>query len=66
MSLIINPAGWHVMLGQQVASKTDDPGQAAHGALEPSVGQGMSCNKETEYIVLMYGPWGFQKCIWDP
>ena len=27
---------------------------------------GMPCNGETKYIVLMYEPWGFQKCIWEP
>ena len=27
--LKIAPAGWHVMLGRQVAGPTDDPGQAA-------------------------------------
>ena len=26
----------------------------------------MPCDKETKYNVLMYGPWGFQKCIWEP
>ena len=26
----------------------------------------MPCYGETKYMVLMYGPWGFQKCIWEP
>ena len=26
---------------------------------------GMPCDEETKYIALMYGPWGFQKCIWE-
>ena len=27
---------------------------------------GMPCYGETNEMVLMYGPWGFQKCIWEP
>ena len=27
---------------------------------------GMPCYGETKYMVLMYGPWRFQKCIWEP
>ena len=27
---------------------------------------GMPCYGETKYMVLMYRPWGFQKCIWEP
>ena len=27
---------------------------------------GMPCYEETKYIVLMYGPLGFQKYIWEP
>ena len=23
-------------------------------------------SKETKYIAVIYGPWGFQKCIWEP
>ena len=26
----------------------------------------MPFDKETKYNVLIYGPWGFQKCIWEP
>ena len=29
LRLKIAPAGWHVMVGRQVAGKTDDPGQTA-------------------------------------
>ena len=27
---------------------------------------GMPCDEETKCIALMKGPWGFQKCIWEP
>ena len=27
---------------------------------------GLPCDKETKYIALIYGPWGFRKCIWQP
>ena len=27
---------------------------------------GMPCDEETKYIALLYGPWGIQKCIWEP
>ena len=25
----------------------------------------MPCTWETKYIALLYGPWGFQKCLWE-
>ena len=27
---------------------------------------GIPCDEETKYVVLIYEPWGFQKCIWKP
>ena len=56
---------WLVCIGAvvQVISKL---GTAGTVRLNPNVGEGMPCDRDLNYILLMLKPWGFQKCIWEP
>ena len=31
-----------------------------------NLGYGLAGPKETKYIAVLFGPWGFRKCIWEP